>query len=80
MTIWAGQWHSFNRLDGDVRHILYENNLPKLFRTRKLCREFIKEKYGYIAERQDLQKEPHGWCMPKAIKVNVVPNSKLKKN
>ena len=71
MTIWAGQWHSCNRLDGDRKHLLYEDCLPKLFKTRKAAREYLKEKYGYIANRLDLQDEPHGWLMPRPIKVEV---------
>ena len=71
MTIWAAQWQSYNRLDGDVKHILSENYLPMLFRTRKEAREYIREIYGYIAKRPDLQDEPHGWRMPRAIKVKL---------
>lgn len=36
------------------------------------ARSFIKEKYGYIATRGDLQREPHGWRVPQAVKVSVV--------
>jgi len=71
-NLWAGEWHSKTILDGERRHILYENCLPMLFRTRQKCREFIESRYGYIAERQDLQSEPHGWRMPQAIKVEVI--------
>ena len=75
MTIWAAQWHSKNKLDGDRKHILNEDCLPVLFRTRQAAREWIKTKYGYIAERPDLQAEPHGWRMPKAVKVKIVEES-----
>mgnify|MGYP001575301697 CR=1 FL=1 len=70
-TIWAGQWHSKNTLDGETRHILFENFLPVLFHTRRECREYIKEKYGYIKDREDLRSEPHGWRVPKAIRVVI---------
>jgi len=70
--LWAAEWHSKNQLDGERRHIIYENLLPALFRTRRECRDFIKEKYGYIAERPDLQNEPHGWRLPQAIKVKII--------
>ncbi len=73
MNLWAAQWHSKNKLDGEVKHICYENCLPALFRTRKECRAWIKETYGYIAGRPDLQDEPHGWRMPQAIKVIILP-------
>lgn len=71
--LWAGQWYSNNQLDGARKHILYENRLPMLFRTRSECREWIKLKYGYIKERPDLRGEPHGWHYPQAIKVFVSP-------
>jgi len=68
-TLWAGQWYSNNRLDGVTKHLLYDNCLPALFRTRRECREYIKDKYGYIGDREDLRTEPHGWRLPRAIKV-----------
>ena len=67
--LWAANWRSCNELDGRKEHIIYENLLPALFRTRQDCRDFIKQKYGYIAERLDLQEEPHGWMTPIPIKV-----------
>jgi hypothetical protein len=72
MNIWAAQWRSNNRLDGISRHIINDRNcLPALFRTRRECRDFIETNYGYIADRPDLREEPHGWQMPKPIKVKV---------
>ncbi len=72
MNLWAGQWYSRNKLDGITKHILYnEHCLPALFRTRRECREYIKEKYGYIKDREDLREEPHGWRLPKTVKVEV---------
>ena len=72
MNLWAGQWYSHNRLDGVRKHILYGNNcLPVLFGTRKECREYIEKNYGYIKNRKDLREEPHGWRLPRAIKVNI---------
>lgn len=69
-TWWAVEWHSVNRLDGDRRHLIWEFP-PRLFYTRRECRAFIEEKYGYIRERPDLQNEPHGWRMPQAVLVIV---------
>lgn len=72
-NLWAAQWHSKNRLDGETRHIINGDGcLPALFRTRRECREFIQKHYGYIKEREDLRREPHGWRLPKAIKVQVM--------
>jgi len=70
-NLWAGEWYSRNRLDGATKYILSENYLPALFRTRRECREFIKERYGYIKDREDLRTEPHGWRLPRAVKVQV---------
>ena len=72
MNLWAAEWHSVNNLDGEKRHFIY-NGLcsPALFRTRRECRVFIKDKYGYIASRPDLRAEPHGWRMPQAMKVKI---------
>jgi len=71
MGLWAALWRSDSRLGGKRRHIIYEDLKPALFRTRRECREFIKVKYGYIAERPDLQEEPHGWMMPVPVKVKI---------
>lgn len=77
MTIlWAAEWHSNNQLDGETRHIIYGNLLPALFRTRRKCREFINDEYGFISERPDLRGEPHGWRKPQAVKVEVVKIAK----
>ena len=70
--LWAGQWYSHNILDGVTKHILYDNCLPTLFRTRRQCREYIKERCDYIKDRKDLREEPHGWRLPKAVKVEKV--------
>lgn len=71
MKLWAGQWYSKNKLDGVYKHLLCENCLPILFKTRRECRQFINDKYGYIKERKDLREEPHGWRLPRAVKVII---------
>jgi hypothetical protein len=71
-TLWAAQWYSNNKLDGVNKHFLYANCLPKLFVTRSEAREYIKEKYGYIATRQDLRAEPHGWRVPRTVRVQIL--------
>ncbi len=68
VNLWVAQWRSECRLDGVRKYIIYEGGLPALFRTRRQCRDFIKAKYGYIAERKDLRSEPHGWKMPIPVK------------
>jgi hypothetical protein len=78
MGIWAAEWHSINRLDGDTRHILYDKDtqLPALFHTRQQARDYITQNYGFIRDREDLRKEPHGWRVPSAVRVKIVEAQK----
>ena len=71
MNLWAAFWRSCNQIDGRDEHIIFERGLPALFRTRAECREWIKIRYGYIKYRKDLRKEPHGWRLPEARKVEI---------
>ncbi len=73
--LWGGLWRSENRLDGVCEHLLYENCLPVLFRTKREAVSFIKEKYGYISTRPDLKAEPFCWRVPKAVRVKVTPTT-----
>lgn len=71
---WGVLMGSDNRLDGK-REYLAGNlaNIPpvNLFNTRDGARDFIKRRYGYIAKRPDLRAEPHGWKIPKAVRVEI---------
>lgn len=69
---WAVLWRSVNRLDGVTEDWCWENGSPLLFKTRREARAYIKHEYGYIATRPDLRAEPHGWRVPRALKVRVV--------
>ena len=71
---WAVEFHSRNRLDGDRRGISYSPgpDWPQLFKTRRECRAYIEDRYGYIRSRPDLRTEPHGWFLPQAVRVRVV--------
>jgi hypothetical protein len=69
---WAVQWSSRSRLDGDSRHFMWDDGKPLLFRTRRAARERIRAVWGYIKNRPDLRAEPHGWRMPRAVRVYVV--------
>lgn len=68
---WAIQWRSDSRLDGKVSHIMWDGVYPYLFRTRREARALIQEKWGYIKRRPDLRREPHGWKMPRPVRVTV---------
>lgn len=72
ITKWGVLWRSENKLDGGKReYLMWQKGQPLLFRTRREARQYINDSYGYIRDRIDLQEEPHGWKMPKAVKVKV---------
>ena len=66
---WGLEWFSKNRLDGPTRHLIFKNYMPKIFQTRKEAREFATQEYGYIKTRKDLRSEPHGWRLPKPVRI-----------
>jgi hypothetical protein len=71
-SLWAAQWRSTNRRDGPTTHLLAGNWLtPALFPTRGAARAWIEVHYGYIRSRPDLRSEPHGWRMPRAVRVRL---------
>ncbi len=78
LRAWGVQWYSRNRVDGESRHLQWQpvpDGCPGdfiLFRTRAQCRAYIDQHYGYIRERPDLLREPHGWRVPRAVRVKVV--------
>lgn len=74
MRAWAVEWHSVNRLDGDMRYLYWPEGPQhwQLFPTRRECRAYIEKHCGYY-RRPDLRAEPHGWRMPRAIRVTVQP-------
>jgi hypothetical protein len=62
------EWYQKNKLDGVTRHFI---GLQQ-FRTRRACRDWIEQEYGYIRTRPDLRREPHCWRVPRAVKVKVI--------
>ncbi len=72
-TWWAVEARS-GRLDGDRRYLVW-GSPPRLFYTRRECREYIEATHGYIRHRPDLRAEPFGLRMPQAVlvAVEVVP-------
>ena len=73
---WALLWRSRNRLDGRTEHLVFRHCLPCLFRTRSDARFYAEERYGFIRKRPDLRAEPHGWRMPKAVRVKIALEAK----
>lgn len=70
-TGWGLLWDNTNQLDGRAIHLIYENCLPVLFRTRRRAREYARERFGYIKRRPDLRREPHYWSMPRPVRIRV---------
>ena len=68
---WGALWRSSNKLDGLTSHLLCENHLPVIFISRRKCREWIADRFGYIKHRKDLQSEPHGWKYPRPVRVSI---------
>lgn len=68
---WAALWRYRNKADGPTEHLICRGCLPKLFRTRARARAWIQEQYGYMKHRHDLRRGPHGWRLPKAVRVTV---------
>lgn len=72
MLLWGAFWQSRNAQEGHIKHPLYRDGVPALFRTRREAREWIESRYGYIRNRPDLRAEPHGWRMPIPVKAGIV--------
>lgn len=68
---WAVQFRSDNRLDGRTRRIIWKAGEPLLFFTRAAARAWVKEHLDYIGKRPDLRREPHGWKVPRVVRVTV---------
>lgn len=68
---WSVLWRSENKLDGETERLQGDCGELPLFATREECRAYIKDRYGYIRERPDLRKEPHGWKIPIPVRVAV---------
>lgn len=69
---WALMWRSRNALDGLTEAMLGNGKTVMLFQTRSEARIEANIKFGYIKTRPDLRTEPHGWRMPKPIRVKIV--------
>ena len=72
MIRWAVKWSSKNKLYGYQEHFMYDRCCPLLFTSRAAAKTYVNDVWGYLRNRPELRKEPHGWRMPKPIKVRVV--------
>jgi hypothetical protein len=75
-TYWGIVWRSENKLEGKKEFLVYDRERqrcgPALFETRREARRVCDEHYGYIRERRDLGREPHGWKMPRVVRVTAI--------
>lgn len=76
MTAWGILECSDNRLDGKREWLSNDWRSRAvvrtwLFSTRQEARTIRDREFGYIKNRPDLRAEPHGWKMPKVVKVKV---------
>ena len=79
--VWGILWVSNNRLDGYRSHLMGSAAIAKpeavsgcklmVFPTRARARRYIEDNYSYIRQRRDLREEPHGWKMPRAVRVRM---------
>ena len=68
---WGVLWDSKSHVIGIREYLICRNRIPVLFVTRRETREWIDKKYGYIRTRPDLRREPHGWRMPRPVRVKI---------
>lgn len=69
---WGILWNSKNNLDGISEYLMWDyGTMPLLFKTRREAREYRNKKWGYIRDRKDLRIEPHGWRLPKIVRVEA---------
>ena len=71
---WAVLRGSDNSLDGTRQWLDGTPAHPcrtRLFETRAEARAYIASDLAYIARRPDLRREPHGWRVPRPVRVQV---------
>jgi hypothetical protein len=43
-----------------------------MFRSRSEARKYRDKSYGYIRKRIDLKQEPHGWKLPRVVRIRAI--------
>ena len=71
---WGLLWSSQNARDGKREYLLWNSasGVLLMFRTRQAARNFADSNYGYIKRSHDLRMEPHGWNMPRPVKLTTI--------
>jgi hypothetical protein len=69
---WAILWQSSTNLMGiDAISCGTSQTNIMIFHTRHEARKEIWIRFGYIKDRPDLKSEPHGWKMPKPVRIKL---------
>lgn len=70
---WGVKWSTTAKcIDGKTEHLYGVGKVNGLmFATRADTRQYISLNWGYIKTRSDLRDHPHGWNMPKAVRISV---------
>jgi len=69
--IWGVLWIQKGSIDGDCESLVYKDCKPVMFSTKRECKKFIDETYKFITARKDLRRYPHGWRLPKPVKLRI---------
>ena len=70
---WGLEWYTRNAINGETRHLMWNGPTePCLFSTREDARAYALKRWGYIKTRPDLRGEPHGWRIPRPVRVDLV--------
>ena len=68
---WGVEFRSASKTFGHDRWFTWAGAAPRLFWNRREAREYIAAHWGDLKTRPDLRAEPHGWRMPRAVRVAV---------
>lgn len=49
----------------------FEGSMTLLFKTRDVARAWLKKRFGYLKNREDLKGPPFNWKMPQVVRVEV---------
>ena len=66
---WCVLWDSRHE-----QHLMFDGPKPLAFKTKKQCKKFIDEKWGYIKNRPDLKTAPYYWRLPKPVRIRIEYN------
>ena len=80
-TAWAIEHRSKNKIDGARTWFAGAASVSKapvevkgcrimLFSTKAATQAYIRQNFAHL-KRKDLRAEPHGWLMPRAVKVRL---------